>query len=101
MSLKDELRSLIEAGAKNPGRPYFHRLARGLTVGVKANDEFVSLQLYRSNVYPSTGEWNTVLKHWPEQYVVEKEPAQAEKGSRFYLIGRLRRTPNLLDAVLQ
>jgi hypothetical protein len=98
MPLKDDLRVLLRAADATPGQPKYHRLSKGLTVAIKANGDLIDLQLARNNVYPSAGEWKTVLNCWPEQASVEKEPKQIEKNGTFYLLGKLRRTPNLITA---
>lgn len=96
MPLKDELRTLLKAADSEPGKPKYCRLAKGLMVAVRSNGDLIDLQLSRSKVYPSAGEWKTVLNCWPEQASVAKEPKQIEKNGTFYLLGKLWRTPNLI-----
>lgn len=98
MALKDDLRSLLKAAEADPGQPKRRRLAKGLVVAIRSDGELIDLQLSRSKVYPSAGEWKTVLSCWPEQASVAKEPKQIERSGTFYLLGKLRRTPNLITS---
>jgi hypothetical protein len=96
MPTKDDLRNLIQAGAKDPGKPQYRRLAKGLTIALKVDRDVVRLQLSRDKVYPSPGEWKTVLNCWPEQYDLIGEPKSVQQGEKFFILGRLRRTPDLI-----
>ncbi len=94
-TLRDSLRCMVDQSART-GEPMRVRLPRGLTVAVVVENDVVSLQLSRADVYPSALEWKTVINHWPGQVVVVKEPKQVQQGKVFFLLGRLRLVPDLL-----
>jgi hypothetical protein len=68
-----------------------------LTVGVLVDGERVRVQLARADVFPSMDEWRAIMSHWPGQCVVEVEPRAIKDTSTYYLLGRVRMTPELMD----
>lgn len=68
--LSSILSDLLRRALEHPGLPARQMLARGCRVDVlvlvdEAGESATFLQLYRTDVYPSRSEWQTVLKHWP------------------------------------
>lgn len=101
MALRDTLKNMVQQ-AQRTGQPSRVRLAKGLTISIKAeNNGQVSVQLSRADVYPSAHEWRTVLQQWPGQVTVVKPPREILGERVFYLKGRLQPSDELVQELPQ
>lgn len=87
MALRQTLRNMLKR-AQCSGQPARVRLAKGLTVAIKADGDTVAVQLSRADIFPALSEWKTVIQQLP-QCVVTKEP-KAIRGDVYYLKGQVR-----------
>jgi hypothetical protein len=97
MPLKDILRKLLNQAEKENGEVAIARLAKGMEIRMKVQDDLVIIQLSRNGVYPSMGEWKTILACWPEPVHIEQDAKKLiAVKDRYFLRGKLRREKVLL-----
>jgi hypothetical protein len=97
MPLKAVLQGLLESVAFADGKPVQSKLAKGLTIRLKRQDDLVLVQLSREDVIPSKAEWKAVIDCWPSQVTVIEEPRELlPQGKRQFLRGKLRQSPRLV-----
>jgi hypothetical protein len=76
---------LSEAKAKTKS---YRRLGRGLSVELKVMQHEVTVTLEREDVYPSTQEWDTIMKHFPYN-TPRILPATSQRGNRLCITGKV------------
>ncbi len=97
MPLKAVLQGMIESAAFADGKIVTSRLAKGLTIKLKLQDDLVVVQLGRENAPPSKTEWKAVIDYWPGQVTVVEEPHELRpQGNRQFLRGKLRQSQRLV-----
>lgn len=97
MPLKAVLDGLLSSAAFADGKPVQAKLAKGLTIRLKHQDDLVLVQLSREGVIPSTAEWKAVIDCWPGQVTIVEEPRELlPQGKRRFLRGKLRQSPRLV-----
>ena len=96
MTLKQTLGSLLEH-ARKTGEPARVRLTKGLGIAIRIEGDVARVQLSRARVAPSLLEWRTVIQQWPGQAVVIAEPTLRNVSEVYYLSGRVRLVPELVQ----
>jgi len=86
--LHEILEDQIASARKSAGQKIIRKLKNGLRIEIVYVNTVVYLTLTRDNQFPSTQEWQTVLRHLPFA-VPHTEPATDRSGPRHTLTARL------------
>lgn len=100
LTLEQQLGNLLRQAQRFDGRPVSLTLQRGLRITLTFSFQHeLILQLDRKDTFPSSTEWDTVLRKFPGggQQLDEKiEGGQDRQTGRYWLRGRIQVTPPML-----